>query len=288
MRKAYKTDLTDAEWGLIKDLVGPARQRPGWPPVDLREVVNTLLYQNRTGCQWDMLPHDLPPKSTVFDYYKLWSLEGIWQQVLDLLRQHVRTKEGRQPTPSMIILDSQSARTSPGGAEEVGTDGGKKVKGRKRHIAVDTMGLLLAVVVTAANVSDGRAAPRVLEQVPAEANPRLKKVLGDERYNDKTLQRYLEEQRPELQLEVTGKPDKAKGFKPVKWRWVVERTFAWLIADRRLTRDFEKANWSSEARVRLAAIGRLLRRATRESKSPIEKTPKVVKCKGSSAQPQTA
>src|SRR5262249_51522141 len=156
---------------------------------------------------------------------------GLWQRVLDRLRQHVRVKEGREPTPSMISLDSQSARTGPGGAEEVGTDGGKKVKGRKRHIAVDTMGLLLAVVGTAANVADGRAAPRLLEQVPAQKNPRLKKVLGDQRYNDKTLQSYLQEQRPELQLEVTGNPAKGQGFKPVKWRWVVERTFAWLVAD---------------------------------------------------------
>jgi putative transposase len=287
MRKAYKTDLTDAEWGLIKDLLGPPRQRPGWPPVDLREVVNTLLYQNHTGCQWELLPHDLPPKSTVFDYYKLWATSGIWQRVLDLLRQDVRAKEGRQPTPSMIILDSQSARAGQGVAEQVGTDGGKKVKGRKRHIAVDTMGLLLAVVVTAANISDGRAAPGLLGQIPAQENPRLVKVLGDERYNDKTLQRYLQTQRPELQLEVTGRPDKGKGFQPVKWRWVVERTFAWLIADRRLTRDFEKATWSSEARVRLAAIGRLLPRATRESKSKTDKICKIVKAKTTEAQTPT-
>jgi putative transposase len=275
MRKAYKTDLTDAQWELIQDLVGPARRRPGWPPVDLREVVNALLYQDRTGCQWELLPHDLPPKSTAFDYYKAWSLSGVWQRVLDRLRQKARVQAGKEPTPSLVILDSQSARTGPGGGEDIGTDGGKRVKGRQRHIAVDTLGLLLAVSVTAANVSDGRAAPQVLEQLKGEDNPRLKKVPGDERYNDKTLRQYLEAERPELELEVTGRPAQAKGFRPVRWRWAVERTFAWLLSDRRLARDYERKTWSSAARVRLAAIARLLPRVTRKAVSKTIKKTKV-------------
>lgn len=262
MRPPYKTDITDDQWAFIEPLLPPVRPKNGFPPTDLREVINTILYQTRTGVQWDLLPHDLAPRSTAFDYYTRWSHDGTWQRILDAARRAVRAAAGRDETPSAAAIDSQSVRTTAGGGEAVGTDGGKKVKGRKRHIVTDTLGLLLAVVVTAANVSDGRAAPAVLDRLTLPDRSRLEVVFADGRYHDTVCEGWFAEN-PGCRLEVVSRPPEARGFVPLHKRWAVERTFAWLVGHRRLVRDYERRVWSSETRVRVASISMMMNRLTR-------------------------
>lgn len=229
--------------------------RAGRPRVySNRLILDTIFYVLRTGCQWRMVPHDLAPWSTAYRWYRTWTEDGTWDTVHDRLREQVRIAAGRDPNPSAAVLDAQSIKSSEGGAER-GFDAGKRTTGRKRHIIVDTLGLLLVVMVTSASVQDRAGGRAILERL-AVRFPSVALVWADGGYANKVDSAIIgwAKEKLHLLIEIVKRSGDAKGFQVLHRRWVVERTFGWLVRNRRLARDYERLTSTSETMVKIAMI----------------------------------
>lgn len=252
----YSSDVTNRQWQLLRQLL-PQRSRLGRRPIDRRRIINAILYVVRTGCQWRLLPKNFPKWSTVYGIFRKWRNDGTWQKIHDALRAKTRRAAGKKSTPTVAIIDSQSIRTAEGG-EERGDDAAKKITGRKRHIAVDTLGLLLAVVVHGADWQDQEGAQWVIEKL-GEQFKRIKVVFGDAAYGRAGLPDWVRRTFGWI-LQTVLRPVGGKGFVVLPKRWIVERTFAWLARHRRHSKDYEKTTASSEAITYIAMIGLMSKR----------------------------
>ena len=260
-RPAYSTDLNDTECNVIMPMLPqPTVGRPRvWP---VREMLNAIFYIVRSGCAWRLLPNDLPPWKTVYTQFRRWRNNGTWENLNAALVEQVRQQQDREPQPSAAVIDSQSVKSAEGGAD-LGVDVHKQTHGRKRHIVVDTLGLLLLVIVHSASVPDGNGGKQTLQALFDRIQRsvhnrwcRLKKIWADGAYED--IAAFVQKQFG-WNLEVVRRPAGAKGFVVLPRRWVVERTFGWLIRSRRLARDYERCTATSEAMVYIASIRRMVK-----------------------------
>lgn len=248
--------MTDEQWALLQPLLpGPnTRGRPR--EVDLREVVNAIFYVNRTSCQWRNLPHDFPPPTTVHTYYRNWRKDGTWDRIHQALAEQVRQADGREATPSAASIDSQTVKSAPG-TEDSAYDGAKQTTGRKRHVIVDTLGLVLAVLVTAGNVPDAEAARILFNRLTPRQKQRLKVIWADSAYGRYALPEWVQRNK-RFQLVLVNRPDGVQGWVLLPKRWVVERTFGWLGWYRRHSKAYEKTTESCEAMIRISQVAQML------------------------------
>jgi transposase len=268
-RSPYPSDVSDARWALIEPILAEWRKaridrRPtGKPaPTSLRDIFNAILYVNRTGIAWKYLPHDFPPHGTVYSYFAAWRDEGIFIRLGYELTGMARVKEGRAPEPTAAVIDTQTVKTSVNvPVTSQGTDAGKKIVGRKRGIITDALGLLLAVTVTAAGLSDNAIGIRLLNAAK-NTYPTISKAWVDSGFKNAAVEHGAT---IGIDVEVVPRKSNTRGFHVLKRRWVVERTLGWLMLHRRLARDYETLDSSSEAMINIASIDNLTRRITDET-----------------------
>lgn len=258
----YESDLTDAEWALVAPLIPPARHGGAHRTVDVREVVNGLMYILSTSCQWRAIPKDLPPRSTVHDYLDRWDYDGTLERIHHALYVQCREQAGRQASPTVAIIDSQSVKSAEKGGPAIdpaGYDAGKKINGKKRHLLVDTEGLVLQVIVHAADIQDRDGGVLLLASLFG-LFPFLRKLYADAGYQGPKFQNALKRVLRRVKLEIVKRSDAAKGFVVLPKRWIVERTIGWLNRCRRLAKDWENLNRKALAFLRLASIRLMVRR----------------------------
>jgi transposase len=253
----YESDLTDAQWALLEPIL-PARKKLGRPPTDRRRIVDAILYVIKGGIQWRLLPNEFPPCKTVFHIFRQWARDNTWEAINARLRAQVRAAEGRDCRPTAAILDSQSVKSDPHGGV-VGYDAAKRIKGRKRHLLVDVLGLVLGVFVSPANLPEREGGQGLLART-LEPFSWLRLLWVDAGYTGEAFAQWIKSIRPKLQVQVVKRSDDTSGFKVLPRRWVVERTFGWLMRQRRLVRDYETTETSAEAWIYIAMIRIQLRR----------------------------
>lgn len=253
----YDSDLTDAQWEFLQSMIPKAKKR-GRPPTDRRVVLNAILYVLKGGIQWRQMPATFPPWKTVYHIFRAWTLDHTWAALNDALRTCVRRAEGRDAQPTAAILDSQSVK-SDGHGGEVGYDAGKKIKGRKRHLLVDTLGLVLGAAVSPASCPEREGAHKVISPVSTWF-PRLRKIWTDGGYAGASFEKWVQKHWPRVEVEVVKRSEQSAGFAVLPRRWVVERTFGWLMRHRRLVRDYECTETSAQAWIHVAMIRIQLRR----------------------------
>ena len=269
-KPGYETALTDRQWAVIEPLLPVRDPRHGGRPLkfDRRLILDTILYVLRTGCAWRLVPHDLAPWDAAYRWFHAWSADGTWRRVHELLRERVREVDGRNRQPTAAVLDSQSAKSAEGG-EAIGYDAGKRVRGRKRHLLVDTNGLLLHRIVHSASVQDRAGAKLVLHQLH-DRFPAVELVWVDGGYVNVVDAGLIAWARAEENLDVVVVPRNAdvRGFQVLPRRWVVERTFGWLARCRRLARDYERKTAHAEAMIDVAMIRLMAARLAGEDVEP--------------------